>query len=158
DTGTGGVGEAAIYAAELGSPDRTLVLKPAVSNALYSRGYLFFLRDTSPSGQASATLVAQPFDPARLALTGTPSPIVQQVQRTSPLTAPSGIFSVADRALAYREGLGGRGFPSELTWFDRTGKSLGTVGERADYGDVELSPDGTKATVSQLDPGTGRDI
>ena len=46
----------------------------------------------------------------------------------------------------------------QLNWFDRTGKIVGTIGERADYGDVEISPDGTRATVSELDPGTGRDM
>jgi len=45
-----------------------------------------------------------------------------------------------------------------LNWFDRTGKVLGTVGDRADYADIELSPDGTRATVSELEAGTGRDV
>src|SRR4029079_13131496 len=48
--------------------------------------------------------------------------------------------------------------PTALTWFDRHGKVIGIVGQPADYGDVEISPDGRRATVSQLDPGTGRDI
>ena len=54
DTGSGGVGEAAIYGAAIDSADRTLVLKGAESNALYANGHLFFLRNS--------TLVAQPFD------------------------------------------------------------------------------------------------
>jgi Tol biopolymer transport system component len=149
DTGSGGVGEAAIYGADLDSSDRTLVLRAAASNALYSRGYLFFLRDT--------TLVAQPFDVAGLMLSGNPVPVAENVQRTL-LGAPSASFSVSDRVIAYRTSVGARGLPTQMTWFDRTGKVLGIVGEQADYADVELSPDGTHAIVSELDPGTGRDI
>ena len=37
---------------------------------------------------------------------------------------------------------------SRLTWVDRGGKSLGVVADRANYGDIELSPDGTQASVS----------
>jgi Tol biopolymer transport system component len=149
DTGSGGVGEAAIYGAALDSVERTLVLQAAASNAAYSRGYLFFLRD--------ASLVAQPFDVTRLTLSGNAIRVAEDVQR-APLGAPGGSFSVSDRVLAYRTGVGARGFPTQLTWFDRNGKPLAMVGERADYADVELSPDGTRATVSVLDPGTGRDI
>jgi Tol biopolymer transport system component len=149
DTGGGRVGEAALYGAAIDSPDRTLVLQGADSNAWYSRGYLFFLRGT--------TLVAQPFDVDRLTLSGGAIPIVEQVQRPQ-FGPPSGAFSVSDRVLAYQTGQDARGFPTQLTWFDRSGKEVGTVGERADYGDVEISPDGRLATVSQLDPGTGRDI
>jgi Tol biopolymer transport system component len=35
---------------------------------------------------------------------------------------------------------------------------MGAVGGGGDYGDVAISPDGTRATVSELEPGTGRDI
>ena len=149
DTGGGGVGEAAVYGAAVDSSDRTLVLPAAVSNAWYSRGYLFFLRNT--------TLVAQPFDADRLTLSGGAMPIVEQVQRP-PFGPPSGAFSVSDRVLAYQTGLDARGFPTQLTWFDRSGKTMGAVGEGGDYGDVGISPDGTRAAVSELDPGTGRDI
>lgn len=41
---------------------------------------------------------------------------------------------------------------SELRWFDRTGAPLGTLGDLADYGNVELSPDGNTAAVTILNP------
>jgi len=85
-------------------------------------------------------------------------PVAEQVQQTGGGGAPSGAFSVSDRTVAYRTGVGARGFPTQLNWFDRSGKVVGTVGERADYADIEISPDGTRATVSELDPGTGRDV
>jgi Tol biopolymer transport system component len=149
DTGNGGVGEAAIYGAALDASDRTLVLRAAESNALYAGGHLFFIRDTE--------LVAQPFDAGRLLLSGEAVPVAERVQQTL-IGAPSAAFSVSDRVLAYRTGIGVRGFPMQLNWFDPTGKVIGTVGERADYSDLEISPDGTRAAVSEQDPGTGRDI
>jgi Tol biopolymer transport system component len=149
DTGGGRVGEAALYGAAVDSPDRTLVLQGEVSNAWYSRGYLFYLRNT--------TLVAQPFNADRLTLSGGAIPIAEQVQRPQ-FGPPSGAFSVSDRVLAYQTGLEARGVPTRLAWFDRSGKEIGAIGDRADYGDVEISPDGTQVTVSRLDPGTGRDI
>jgi eukaryotic-like serine/threonine-protein kinase len=149
DTGGGGVGEAALYGAELDSPDRTLVMKSAGSNAWFSRGYLLYLR--------KGTLVAQPFDPAQLTLSGGAIPIVEQIQQP-PFGPPSGAFTVSDRVLAYQTILDARGFPTALTWFDRAGKTLGTVGDRADYGDLEISPNGTRAIVSEPEPGAGRDL
>ena len=149
DAGSGGLTEAVIYGAALDSADRTAVLQAAASNVAYGNGYLFFIRGTA--------LVAQPFDAGRMALSGNPVTIAEEVQRT-PNGVPGGAFSVSDRVLAYRIGAGVRGFPTQLSWFDRAGKVLGTVGERADYADVEISPDGTHAAVSELDPGTGRDV
>jgi Tol biopolymer transport system component len=50
-------------------------------------------------------------------------------------------------------------FRSQLAWFDRSGAELSTVGDRADYGDVMLSPDSTRAVVSVVDPAVGaRDL
>jgi len=149
DTGGGGVGEAAVYAAAIDSADRALVLPQASSNAWFTAGHLFYLDE--------ARLVARPFDVEALRFTGDPLPLADQIERT-PVGAPSGSFTVSDHILVYRTGAGARGFQTELTWFDRAGAVVGTVGDRADYADVELSPDGTSAIVSELDPGTGRDL
>ena len=48
---------------------------------------------------------------------------------------------------------------SRLVWFDREGRELGAVGDTADYGDLLLSPDGQRVSVSIDVPGGGnRDI
>lgn len=44
---------------------------------------------------------------------------------------------------------------SQLEWFDRTGKLIAILGELADYGNVELSPDGTHVAVTLMDPAEG---
>lgn len=93
--------------------------------------------------------MAQPFDVNRLVLTGEPVPVADQVQ-TSATTPPMAIFSASQTGvLAYQAGAGATG--SQLTWFDRSGKTLGTLGDPAGYGDVELSPDGKRVAVSILD-------
>src|SRR5689334_1892245 len=44
---------------------------------------------------------------------------------------------------------------SELAWYDRAGKRLSVLGERADFGSLELSPDGKQLGVAVLDPANG---
>jgi Tol biopolymer transport system component len=46
--------------------------------------------------------------------------------------------------------VGPRFVRSQLTWFDRTGKKLGVIGNMADYGNLELSPDGRRVVVAVL--------
>jgi hypothetical protein len=77
-------------------------------------GHLLFLRE--------GTLMAQPFDPGRLELSGEPFPVVEQVSFSA--LSSLGSFSVSgDGVLAYLTGPVGS--TSELLWFDRTGKRLG---------------------------------
>jgi eukaryotic-like serine/threonine-protein kinase len=102
--------------------------------------------------------VARPFDPDRLEFTGEPVPLVEQVQIAGAgTTGVAGAFSVSEAGLlAYQTGFMVR---SQLTWFDRAGREVGTLGDLADYADVSLSPDGTRAAVSVLDPALGtRDV
>ena len=48
---------------------------------------------------------------------------------------------------------------SQLVWVDRAGKKLGIVGDLADLGNLELSPDGTQVAVAVLNEAVGtRDL
>ncbi|HEY1336696.1 MAG TPA: protein kinase [Bryobacteraceae bacterium] len=124
----------------LDSKETKLVVE-TLSDAAYSQGYLIYLRDD--------TLMAQAFDLARLATSGDPQPLTQRVISVG--SQRRGIFSVSRNGmLAYQTGhQGGR---TLLTWFDRAGKRLGTVGEAADLAGVELSPDRKTVLSSVLDP------
>lgn len=116
------------------------------SGARYSDGHLLFLRD--------ATLFAQPFDPDRLSLGGEPKVIAEQVETGGAVAAS---FTISDAGLLAYQAASQAG--SQLVWFDRQGNQLGSVGDAAEYGDVELSPDGRQAAVSVLDVSTGtRDL
>ena len=48
---------------------------------------------------------------------------------------------------------------TQLTWVDRAGKALGSIGQPGPYRNPELSPDGTRVAVDALDPqGRTQDI
>jgi Tol biopolymer transport system component len=107
-------------------------------------GSLLFVREGS--------LLAQPFDPERLALVGEPVPVAENLMGGGPRpfsASPTGV-------LVYRSGApaGQR----HLTWFDREGKSLETVGQPANYNTVALSPDGTRVVVSRADATSSSDL
>jgi hypothetical protein len=91
-----GLGGGPIYLASLDSAERKLLLNADSQNVLYSRGHLLFLRET--------TLMAEPFDPRRLVLTGDAFPIAEQVQTTG-TNPPYGVFSASENGvLAYEAG------------------------------------------------------
>ncbi|HEV3482184.1 MAG TPA: protein kinase [Candidatus Acidoferrales bacterium] len=106
-------------------------------------GRLLFMRDRA--------LVAQPFDARRLRLMGEPINVAEELRSY----AHYGFFSSsANNVLIYRTGGGGQ--DSQLAWFDRQGKVLGTAGEPSDYLYPAVSPDGKRAAVSRRDLQTGK--
>jgi serine/threonine protein kinase/Tol biopolymer transport system component len=137
---------AEIYVASLAKHESKLLLS-ANSNAAYAQGYLLFMRER--------TLMAQPFDAGRLEMTGEPFPIVEQIQ--SGRVQAIGIFTVSEQGvLVYQTGAGSSG--SQLTWFDRSGKPIGVLGDLAPYSSLCLSPDGNRATVSIADQVARTDV
>ena len=99
-------------------------------------GHLVFMRET--------TLMAQPFDPAKMELSGEPAAIAEGVDSFSFATAAS--FSVSDTGtLVYRGGAASR---MALTWFDQQGNPGGTLGEPGEYANPAVSPDGTRVAVA----------
>jgi len=115
--------------------------------ALYGRaasgaGHLLFERD--------GALMAQPFDPEKVELSGEPFPEAQQVAGYS---AGGMVFSVSGTGtLVYQSGSGRRHW---LAWFDRTGKSLGTIGAAENWQFVSLAPDGKRVALAQSTPYSG---
>ncbi len=105
---------------------------------------LLFLRDN--------TLLAQAFDPQSLRLSGEPLPVAEQVWHDSTVPGLASFSASGNGVLAFRSG-GARG--TQLTWYDRAGKPLGTVGQPGAYRDPALSPDEKRVVVPKLDPQTG---
>lgn len=109
------------------------IIGEADSNAVYAEGRLLYLRGSA--------LVAQSFDLRSLQAVGEPVQVAERVVRNV-LPYSAGVFSVsATGLLAYQ---GGFSAPDtlQLTWFDRTGKPLGTIGQpQTRFGALELSPD-----------------
>ena len=106
----------------------------ANSNAVYSSGYLLYLREN--------TLMAQPFDEKRLATAGEAVPLAEQVRSVGGV----GLFSVSPAGLlVYQQEEAAASW--RLTWFDRGGNPLGTLGDPGDSESVEFSPDHKSAAV-----------
>jgi serine/threonine protein kinase len=119
-------------------------LGTANSNAVYSSGFLLYLREN--------TLMAQPFDEKRLVTAGDAVPVAEQVRSAYLGNVTVAAFSVArEGPLVYQGGPSGR---MQLTWFDRSGKPVGTLGD-AGAGDVrflEFSPDRKSVAVTRRGP------
>jgi Tol biopolymer transport system component len=108
----------------------TKFLLNADSNVAYAPpGYLIFARQQM--------LMAQAFDADKLQLSGEAVPIAERVGRS--LATALTLFSVSETGvLVYRSVATQQ---SQLAWFDRTGRQLGTVGEPGIYAGLRLSPD-----------------
>ena len=86
-------------------------------------GYLLFMR--------AATLMAQAFDSKKLELRGEAFPVAEQVYLPNAPDRGFAAFSASQNGvLAYRT-LGQAS--TELVWFDRQGRRLGTLGDPANY-------------------------
>jgi Tol biopolymer transport system component len=128
-----------LYVAGLDGSEPIRLGMSGSSNVQYAQGHILFLRD--------GTLMAWPFDAGRLETTGDPFPVAENVEGQGSVP-PYGLFSVSsDGLLVYRSG----GTPSgdaSLTWFDRAGTPIDTIGRPASYVSVELSPDDRQAAVA----------
>ena len=116
----------------------TRILFPAISRIVYANGYLLFVNQGS--------LVAQPFDARSLKLGNDSFTVAQQVAEVGPNHEFD--FSTSDNGvLTYQSGNPN----SQLTWFDRTGKKLSTVGPPGKYNIVSLEPNGQHVATEMLD-------
>jgi Tol biopolymer transport system component len=104
-----------------------------------STGFLLFMRE--------GALKAQPFDNRKLELKEQAVTVAEQVGDNLGGGGGYGAFSAsANDVLVFWPG------PApdrQLTWYDREGKVLGTIGDPGNYQDVALSPDGKRAAVSK---------
>jgi eukaryotic-like serine/threonine-protein kinase len=126
-----------------GSPARPLIA--ANYDAQFANGYLFFIR-----GDLAGTLMAQPFDPARLETTGEPVGVADQIDIYGDFLG-AGSYSVArDGTLLYSSVYA----QTRLEWLDRNGKSAGTFGESGGYFNFKISPDGSRLVFDLYDPRT----
>jgi Tol biopolymer transport system component len=131
-----------IYAAEMGTPVRTLVVR-ANSPAHYVNGYVLFSRERA--------LLAQRFDPRDLKTRGEPMPLAERINYTA--ANANAVFSANDRLLVYS---GANPLRTQLTWFDRTGHRLGTVGAPSNSAfRPRLSHDGSRIAMEIIDDQSG---
>lgn len=133
-----------VVAASLDNPAKRQFLFAAGSNAFYSMGHLLWLR--------GAALVAQPYDPETNRLSDEPRTVVTSVSGNSSFGSVHA-GATADGMLFYTEPV-----TSELTWVDREGTVLKSVGEAARYSfNFRLSNDG-RFLVAARESNTGADL
>jgi len=156
-----------LYARTTNTPEKTAVFvgsldaKPAeqdlkpllVANQAYyvpsdaeGSGWLLFARE--------ATLMAQPFYPGKLSLSGEPIPIASPI---GSLPLPRfAFFAVSKTGVVVYRGEGSGQF--QLTWFDAQGKTS-VIGQAADdYRSPAVSPDGTRVAAEMTGAQGNRDI
>ena len=139
-----------LYAATATSTDTTVYVGsldqemkvPVIQSdtgAIFAEGYLLFVRQD--------TLLAQPFDPGRLATSGDPVVVAQNISNTRNTASAS--FSAADEGVLSYWAISH--MPTQLAWVDRTGTVLEKVGQPSDQTGLELSPDGQRVALSIYD-------
>jgi Tol biopolymer transport system component len=133
-----------VYIGSLDSQERKFLVNTAFKAIFAPPEHLLFLRET--------TLMAQPFDPERLELSGEPFPVAEGVGSFTANSAAG--FTVSKNGIiAYRTGASaGTTF---LTWVDRSGRDIGTVGVPAGYQNHVLSPELQRIAVGRVEGSTG---
>lgn len=106
------------------------------SSATFANGNLLFWRD--------GNLVAQGFDPRTGALSGASAAIVEHAD-FEPLFSVAEFSTSAEGKLVYMAGDAPTG--TQLVWYDRNGKVLGTLGENDHYKNVAISRDGLRVVA-----------
>jgi serine/threonine protein kinase len=130
----------AIFVGSLDSEEKRFIVE-ADGNAAYAApGYLLFYRDK--------TLLAQPFDLKRFALTGEPATILTDIQYQPQVKRA--VFGAAEHGLLVAQSGSGVAL-SQLFWFDRKGVQISAVGKPEVYSNVFLSPNGKSVAVSMTD-------
>src|ERR1017187_1381517 len=134
--------ETAVFLASLDGKENRLLFH-TLSNAVYASGRLLFQRENS--------LVAQAFDPSSGRFSGEPQTLSENVQFHPGLWRMN-LSTSTDGMLVFASGT--TSGTQILTWYDRSGKRLGTVGEQGDFYDLDLSPDDKKVVTTELNTAT----
>jgi hypothetical protein len=137
---SGRKGVDAIFVASLDSNEKHFVVEATANAAYAAPGFLLFYRDK--------TLLAQPFNLKRFALTGQPTTILTEIQYLPQVKAA--VFAASDNGLLVAQSGSGAAL-SQPTWFDRKGNAVGVLGKPDVYGNIFLSPNGKSVAVDKTD-------
>jgi serine/threonine protein kinase len=141
-------GKSAIYVGDVDSEPASQPRQPILSvesNVVYAPpGYVLFIRERS--------LMAQPFDADQVRPSGEPMLIAEHLDYLGGnvqgqfAASQNGVLTYVSGALAGNV---------QLTWIDRAGKVLDTVGAPGILARPAISPDGKTVAVPRQDPQTG---
>jgi dipeptidyl aminopeptidase/acylaminoacyl peptidase len=119
-------------------------LLPTKYNAQFSQGHLFYVR----GGAFGGSLVAQPFDPKRLELSGTPTTLAEQIGMYGDY-ANFADYSVSGTGTLVMDT---SSLQRRLEWRDRKGAALGELGDPAAIFLFAVSPDASRVAEGIYDP------
>jgi len=129
-------GKGGIYVGSLDSREPRMLLTTEANPSYARPGFLIYGR--------AGTLLAQPFDAAKLRLTGEGAPIAEHVGRMT--SVPMTLFSVSQTGvLVY----GSSGYSQvQLAWHDRNSTRKAPIGDPGTYLEPNLSPDEKRLAVT----------
>jgi dipeptidyl aminopeptidase/acylaminoacyl peptidase len=136
-----------IYVGSLDSQERVELPLASDSKAIYAAGHLLFVRQR--------TLLAQPFDPVQLTISGESFPVAEDLA-VNPNSLRAAFSASTGSVLTYRTTTACR--ERQLVWVDRTGAQVGVLGDPAGYTEVALAPDGARAAVTIAGADGNRDM
>ena len=127
-----------VYLGSLDSKETARLIASDFKAAYADPGYLLFVR--------GETLMAQPFDAVRLELGGEPAVVAEGIWGAR--GAGQASFSVSQTGvLAY---VNSTLWNLQLTWVDRTGRSLGSLGPPDRYAiHPQIAPDGSRMAITR---------
>ena len=140
-----------IVVRSLDSGQQTILVTGGSDGRYVSTGHLVYVR--------LGTLMAVPFDPVRLAVTGGATGVIDGVMQAADRNASymantmAGQFTASDTgALVYLTGGAVAAADRSLAWVDRHGTSQALPAPPRPYFDPRLSPDGQRVAVNTLGP------
>ena len=128
-----------VYLGSLDSSESTRLVASDSQGVFMPPDWLLFVRQ--------GALLAQQVDVSRRAIRGEPIIVADSVT-FDPITGGAAISTSGTSTFAYRSS---RGPVTQLAWFDRSGRPLGTVGSSQTGGwpDLALSPDGRRVAAER---------
>ena len=139
-------GQSGVYLGSLEGKDKRRLLPDLTSVAL-APGRLLFVREN--------ILMEQPFDPARMQITGEAVPVAEGISVTE--NDIYALVTVSDTGvLVYERGGAPRG--NQMAWYDRSGKLLETLGPAGRVWEPAISPDEKTVAFRRGSGGPGNDI
>ena len=147
--GTGGSwDDALIVVQRLDTGERKVLIEGGSDARYVSTGHLVYVR--------AGALMAAPFDPDRLEVTGPPIAIVEGVMPSTGITGAAFVGFSELGWLAYVPGTA-QATERKLAWVDRKGEEKLLPATSQTYSGLSLSPDGQRVAV-EIDEGNQQDI
>jgi serine/threonine-protein kinase len=142
------VDRASIEVLDLETGERKVILEGGVTGRYVPTGHLLYAR--------GEVLFAMPFDIRRLEVTGSATPMVEDLAMDK--SNGLGGFAVSDNGTLAYVAASEFNPDLELLWIDRRGDSEPAISTRGRYSMPALSPDGRWIALTIEEPGENRDV